>query len=270
MFYSARRSAIAAVATAICLPAAAQAQVRSFDVPEQPAATGIYQFAEQAGIQIVVSSDEAAGRRTRPVKGELDVRAALGRLLSGTGLRGRSFDGKTAILGADARPIPAAQDETPPQELEPAIVVVGTRDQASDLKTKASNTIDVLSAEDLSHTAVHNVAEALGLLPGVNVTNTGSSGFAAGVDNTSRGEGMFVSIRGLNAEYNINLINGVQAAQASPYSRAVQLSLLPPSGLHTIVLNKTSRADMDGDAIGGTVDFRTPRPSTIAATPAAA
>ena len=50
----------------------------------------------------------------------------------------------------------------------------------------------------------------------------------------------------------------MNVAQGNPYSRGVQLSLLPPSGLQTIVLNKTSRADMDGDAIGGTIDFRTP------------
>lgn len=137
------------------------------------------------------------------------------------------------------------------------IVVVGTRAQATDLQLRSAAPISVLSNEDLQHTAVHNVAEALGLMPSVNVMNTGSS-FFGGIDGASRGEGMFVSIRGLNAEYNVNLINGVNVAQGMPYSRQVQLSLLPPSGLNTIVLNKVSTADMDGDAIGGTVDFRTP------------
>ena len=48
-----------------------------------------------------------------------------------------------------------------------------------------------------------------------------------------------------------------------PYSRQVQLSLLPPSGLKTIVVNKNSTADMDGDAIGGTIDFITPSAFTF-------
>lgn len=137
------------------------------------------------------------------------------------------------------------------------IVVVGTRREAAAIQFRSATPISVLSEEDLHHTAVHNVAEALGLLPGVNVVNTGSS-FLGGVDGASRGEGMYVAIRGLNSEYNVNLINGVNVAQGQPYSRGVQLSLLPPTGLNTIVLNKASRADMDGDAIGGTVDFRTP------------
>ncbi|WP_334183118.1 TonB-dependent receptor [Novosphingobium sp.] len=137
------------------------------------------------------------------------------------------------------------------------LVVVARRSQTADVQLNSSKPISVLSEEDLQHTAVHNVAEALGLMPGVNVMNTGSS-FFGGIDGASRGEGMFVSIRGLNAEYNVNLINGVNVAQGMPYSRQVKLSLLPPSGLNTIVLNKVSSADMDGDAIGGTVDFRTP------------
>jgi TonB-dependent receptor len=137
------------------------------------------------------------------------------------------------------------------------ITVAANRYDASQIQMDAINTVNVLSADDLKYTAVHNVAEALGLLPGVNVFNTGQSYFG-GIDGASRGEGMFTSVRGLNAEYNINLINGIEAAQGMAYSRGVQLSLLPPSGLQTIVLNKTSTADMDGDAIGGTIDFRTP------------
>jgi len=138
------------------------------------------------------------------------------------------------------------------------IVVASNRYEASDIQLKASNTVSVLSAEDLANTAVHNAAEALGLLTSVNVLTTSGGSFIGGIDSAARGEGMFTSVRGMDAEFNVNLVNGVTVAQGMPYSREVQLSLLPPSGLKTIILNKTSRADMDGDAIGGTVDFRTP------------
>ena len=137
------------------------------------------------------------------------------------------------------------------------VTVYATRDKAINAQMKSATAINALSKDDLEHTAVHNVAEALGTLPGVNVMNTGHS-FFGGIDGASRGEGMFVSLRGMNSEYNLNLIDGVSVAQGMPYSRGVQLSLLPPSGLQTIVVNLTSTADMDGDAIGGTVDFRTP------------
>ncbi|WP_052172300.1 TonB-dependent receptor, partial [Xanthomonas maliensis] len=137
------------------------------------------------------------------------------------------------------------------------VSVVGNRYDASTLKSNAANTVDVLSANDLQRTAVHNVAEALGLISGINITNTGS-GYFGGIDGAARGEGMFASVRGLPSEYNVNMIDGVTVAQGMPYSRSVQLSLLPPTGLQTIVANKTSTVEMDGDAIGGTLDFRTP------------
>jgi TonB-dependent receptor len=185
-------------------------------------------------------------------------------------LRVRLLAGTVLVAGMLILPdLAAAQTaDAPPEQAAPKkddtnssaandIVVVGTRYEATSLQMRSSNTTSVLSADDLKHTAVHNVAEALGMLPGINVMNTGSA-FAGGVDGASRGEGMFVSVRGMNSEYNLNLINGVNVAQGNPYSRGVQLSLLPPSGLQTIVLNKTSQPDMLGDAIGGTIDFRTP------------
>ena len=150
-----------------------------------------------------------------------------------------------------------AADSNPSSVTLEEVVVASDRYQATDLQLQSTNSVSVLSAKDLDNTAVHNVAEALSLMPGVNVMNTGQS-FVGGVDGAARGEGMFVAVRGMNAEYNVNLIDGVEVAQGQPYSRGVQLSLLPPSVLKTIVLNKTSTADMDGDAIGGTIDFRTP------------
>lgn len=126
-----------------------------------------------------------------------------------------------------------------------ALSVVANRYEATSIRMDSVNTVDVLSAKDLQNTAVHNVAEALGLMSGVNVTTTGT-GYFGGIDGAARGEGMFASVRGLPSEYNVNLVNGSNVAQGMPYSRSVQLSLLPPSGLQTIVLNKTSTADMDG------------------------
>jgi TonB-dependent receptor len=169
------------------------------------------------------------------------------------GFRGSSREFDVAATGTVAVEVTF---EKAVQQME-GMKVVGNRYDATNMRMDATNTVEVLSANDLQHTAVHNVAEALGLMSGVNVTTTGT-GYFGGVDGAARGEGMFASVRGLPSEYNVNLVNGADVAQGMPYSRSVQLSLLPPSGLQTIVLNKTSTADMDGDAIGGTIDFRTP------------
>ena len=176
------------------------------------------------------------------------------RLLGATAL---STLGLLALAGTAIAADKTATTTTTADTATTEVVIVSNRISAKNLQLKSQNSISVLSAADLQHTAVHNAAEILGLMPSVNVMMTGSS-FIGGIDGASRGEGQYVSIRSMNSEYNVNLINGVEVATAAPYSRGVQLNLIPPSGLQTIVLNKTSMANMDGDAIGGTIDFRTP------------
>ena len=68
-----------------------------------------------------------------------------------------------------------------------ALSVVANRYDATNMRMDSVNTVEVLSANDLQHTAVHNVAEALGLMSGVNVTTTGT-GYFGGIDGAARGQ----------------------------------------------------------------------------------
>jgi TonB-dependent receptor len=139
------------------------------------------------------------------------------------------------------------------------VIITGTRDRSTSSEIAADNTTTVLSAEDLARNPDSSVAEALSRIPGINVMNLGTqnTNSVAG-DSAARGVGTYISVRGMNSEYNLNLVNGVAVAEGEPYSREVNLSVLPPSGLKNIVVNKTWGADSDGDAIGGIVDFRLP------------
>jgi TonB-dependent receptor len=149
----------------------------------------------------------------------------------------------------------ADMDAADPEE----VIVTGKPDKHTADEVAADNTITVLTAQELARNPDNSVAEALSRIPGINVMNLGTqaSNAVAG-DSAARGVGTFVSVRGMNSDYNINLVNGVDVAEGEPYSREVNLAVLPPSGLKTIVVNKTWGADADGDAIGGIVDFRMP------------
>ncbi|HEY0596755.1 TonB-dependent receptor [Sphingopyxis sp.] len=114
-------------------------------------------------------------------------------------------------------------------------------------KRKADNVVEVISADDLGKLPDANVADALGRVPGVSV-----------IVNQDTGEGEYVAIRGLSGTYNAVSINGIRVAQTDPGSRDVSLNVLPPNGLAAIRVTKTLTPDQDGDAIGGTIDFRTP------------
>lgn len=172
------------------------------------------------------------------------------------------------IASVFAMPIMAHAQSTKPTDAEPettgtkTIVVTGNRKvpQTNAQEQVASpNAIAVLSPETIERAPDVNIAEALARLPGVSVFNGGQGNTnSVFVDIAGRGQGNYVSLRGMAAEYNINLINGVEGAQGMPFSRQVPLNLLPPSGMHRVVVNKSFLATEDGGAIGGSIDFRTP------------
>ena len=130
------------------------------------------------------------------------------------------------------------------------IVVTGERlsqKAAIDAKKAATGVTDVIAADDLGKLPDASVADSLGRIPGVSV-----------IVNQDTGEGQYVTIRGLAGTYNAYTINGVRVAETDPGSRDVSLNLLPPNGLAAVTVSKTQTPDMDGDAIAGAIDFRTP------------
>ena len=87
------RHALAAAALSL-LSWHAAAQTASFDLPAQPLADALRQFASQSGVQLVFAPELGAGRRSQAVRGTQEAEAALQQLLRGTGLRARR-DGVT-------------------------------------------------------------------------------------------------------------------------------------------------------------------------------
>ncbi|MFQ5649371.1 MAG: TonB-dependent receptor [bacterium] len=87
-----------------------------------------------------------------------------------------------------------------------------------------------------------NASETLTRLPAISVTR-------------DHGEGRFVIIRGIRKEYNSTRINGERIPSAERTVRSVALDVLPAYLLESIEVSKTTTPDMDGDAIGGSVNL---------------
>ena len=87
------------VAMAIAAPACAQERV--FDIPAQPAVRAIPELARQGQVQIVAPARQLEGINTPAVKGSMDVRTALRRLIAGTPLTIDSDDGQIITLRAN-------------------------------------------------------------------------------------------------------------------------------------------------------------------------
>jgi iron complex outermembrane receptor protein len=96
--YSVLACGTSVVALAIAAPAFAQERV--FDIPAQAAVRAIPELARQGQVQIVAPARDLNGVQTPAVKGTMDVRTALRRLIANTALRIDSDDGQIITLKA--------------------------------------------------------------------------------------------------------------------------------------------------------------------------
>jgi len=170
----------------IVAPIPAFAQTVSFNVPEQPAITGIPEFARQARIQIV-SPAGLQSLKTRAVKGRLSIDEGLQRLLRGTNLYVAARTGSVVSLAIRPRaakpapaprpirhPPPARQTPAPtplPPPVEDDIVVTGT--VAPQRKIDAGLAVTIASVDRIRELAPNNTADVLKLAPGIWAETTG-------------------------------------------------------------------------------------------------
>ena len=115
---------------------------------------------------------------------------------------------------------------------------------------------NVVSADQVGKFPDSNIGDALKRISGINVQY-------------DQGEARFGQVRGTSADMSSVTINGNRVPSAEGDTRNVQLDLIPADMIQTIEVNKVVTADMDGDAIGGSINLVTknsPYKRTIAAT----
>jgi TonB-dependent receptor len=220
------------------------------NIPAQDLDQALRTLSRQTGLQFVHDPEVTRGLTSRTVAGTMTAREALQRMIAGSGVEVRDIRGVLTLVRPNAETVAVRQDLV---ELEEVVVLgyaAGLR-RSLDAKRDADFISDVISADDMGQLPTNNVAESLSRLPGVNA-----------VRNHTTGEGDRITIRGLSTELNNYTMNGVRiGGTGSPgdsFYRGVRLSFLPPEGIDSITVIKSLTPDRDGDALGGTIDIRTP------------
>jgi outer membrane receptor protein involved in Fe transport len=220
--------------------------MRSFDVPAQPASSGIRMLAEQADIQIIVTGSAVEGRSTNMVRGRLDARSALDRLLAGSGLFVRSLAGGVAILDADAEPEPV--------EARQPIVVTGRRPAEAELtSTMPSRSTSMEEAERLGRVTVY---DALMREPAIGA----GTGLASAFGQTWDAGIASVSLRNLGTNRSLTLIDGRRRVSGSARSSAVDINMIPAAMVERVEIVTGGAAPIYGaDAVTGALNIVTKR-----------
>ncbi len=159
----------------------AMAQSGSFDVAAGPAGQAVQEFAQQAGLQIMVREADIRSLRVNKIKGEFETREGLRQLLRGTNLKIASDDGRTIILAPQKQstsleklsinPLQLAQAAVPSGRIEEVLVTARKREEAVE---NIPISITALSSEDLKQYGVRNFADLEGVVPGLNLGGGGN------------------------------------------------------------------------------------------------
>lgn len=103
---------------------------------------------------------------------------------------------------------------------------------------------NIIAADQVERFPDSNIGDALKRIPGINVQY-------------DQGEARFGNIRGTSPDLSSVTINGERIPSAEAETRSVQLDLIPADMVQSIEVSKVVTADMEGDAIGGSVNLVT-------------
>ncbi|WAC48006.1 TonB-dependent receptor [Asticcacaulis sp. SL142] len=252
-------SVLALMAGGMAAPLMVQAQTQatatqSYKIAPKDVSSALKDFSKATGLQVMADPALMRGKRSGGVSGSLTAREALTQLLKGTGLSADISGGSVVVRTQGTAPAVQSAVSPATDEVIETVVVRGYASAMLDSlndKRKNKNISDRVSADDMGNLPVENVAEALAKVPGVNA-----------VRDSRTGEGDRITVRGLSTELNNYTMNGVKMSGAGSrdanFYRGVRLSFLPPEGISGITVHKTILPNMDGDALGGTVEIDTP------------
>ncbi|MBM6992456.1 MAG: TonB-dependent receptor [Prevotella sp.] len=116
--------------------------------------------------------------------------------------------------------------------------------KALNMQKNSMGVTNVVSADQVGKFPDSNIGDALKRINGINVQY-------------DQGEARFGQVRGTSADLSSVTLDGNRIPSAEGDTRNVQLDLIPADMVQTIEVNKVVTADMDGDAIGGSINLVT-------------
>ena len=129
------------------------------------------------------------------------------------------------------------------------VVVTGEKlalEKSIDDKRRANIVSDGIASDEIGAIPEYGLGDALRKVVGVSL-----------VINNGRGEDQFLTLRGLNPDYNTVTIDGMALASTEETRRQVSLDILPSVLVNAVNVEKSWTVDQPSDAIGGVTDLHT-------------
>ena len=116
--------------------------------------------------------------------------------------------------------------------------------RALNAQKNKTNITNIVSTEQIGKFPDANIGDAVKRIPGITMQ-------------VDQGEARNIIVRGLAPQLNSVTLNGSRIPSAEGDNRNVQMDLIPSDMIQTIEVSKAVTPDMDGDALGGSVNLVT-------------
>ncbi len=121
---------------------------------------------------------------------------------------------------------------------------IGGEAKAINKQKSNINITNVISTDQIGKFPDANIGDAIKRVPGITMQ-------------VDQGEARNVIVRGLSPQLNSVTLNGSRIPSAEGDNRNIQMDLIPSDMIQTIEVNKAVTPDMDGDALGGSINLIT-------------
>lgn len=119
----------------------------------------------------------------------------------------------------------------------------GTDSQARMLERQSANVVNIISSKQIQLSPDLTVANVIQRVSGLSIERNGS------------GDPQYAIVRGMDKRYNNTLVNGIKIPSPDNENRYVPLDIFPAVFLERLEVYKSLTANMEADAIGGTVNM---------------
>ncbi|WP_143247466.1 TonB-dependent receptor [Agaribacterium haliotis] len=248
-----------AIASSVAL---AQLNDKNYHIEDQALGKALNQLSQQSEQIIIAPGDLVSGKLSPKVEGHMSLEQALDTMLKNSGLQYRS-DSSGAIIIEKSTQAAKNQQQAVQQPAVETMIVNGrysaSLNRSLESKREANTVVEVISSTDIGKFPTENVAEALQVVPGVQISR-------------NRGEGLFVSVRGLGPDFQVAQLNGRNIAinenveNSGQQGRSFRFDVLASDHIAGIEVIKAPEARHDEGAIGGIINVKTFRPSDLGKT----
>lgn len=230
-------------------PSFAQDSSSAFDIPSEPLAKALHDYAAAARQQIIFLDGDVAGKTAPPLKGNYPPDRALDILLAGTGLAVDRSSSAGIMVRARTKTARANRDDETIGLPGESVTVTGTRVMRAGFETPAPTLI--LSIDDMARSGNSNLADTLNDLPEI---NGGLGASVASASGNYIGQ-TYASLRGLGESRTLTLVDGQRFTPTSIYD-GVSISIIPQALVQRVeVVTGGASAQWGSDAIAGVVNF---------------